>query len=219
MVRGDFGTDPILPRAFSLVETGALGAILVRVVGKGTKRLAEMRVSDALTVLGPLGNTFRTPAQSDPPILVAGGVGVAPLLFFAETLFQSGGVKPLFFYGGRTVKDILFKERISSVSDLVVTTEDGSLGEKGLVTTSVERVLGDRRGAEIYTCGPEPMMEALAEIAGRTDASLQVSLEQSMACGMGTCKGCAVHERGGRYKYVCSDGPVFDAREVFGGRP
>ena len=217
MVRGDFGTDPILPRAFSLVETGESAAILVRVVGKGTRRLAQMRVSDPLSVLAPLGNTFRMPSGSRQPVLVAGGVGVAPLIFFAETLFASG-FRPTFFYGGRSADDILFQERIARVSQLVVTTEDGSLGEKGLITSAVDRFLSENEAVEVYTCGPEPMMGALGAITQERRLPLQLSMEQSMACGVGTCKGCAVHDGNEEYKYVCSDGPVFDGEEIFGGR-
>lgn len=216
MVRGDFGTDPVLPRAFSLVETGEFGAILVRVVGKGTERLTGLRQGDSLNVLGPLGNTFRMPKLTQRPLLVAGGVGVAPLIFLADTLFAAG-MQPLFVYGGRTSNDILFKDRIASVSRLIVTTEDGSLGEKGLVTGPVERLMAENENTEIYTCGPEPMMAALYRLAEKADVPLQVSLEQAMACGMGTCKGCAVHDNQGTYQYVCSDGPVFDAKAVFGG--
>jgi dihydroorotate dehydrogenase electron transfer subunit len=216
MVRGEFGTDPVLPRAFSLVETGDTGAILLRVVGKGTRRLADMRVSDVLHVLAPLGNVFRAPTGSHRPVLVAGGVGVAPLIFFAETLAASG-TRPIFVYGGRTSTDILFQDRIAETSELMITTEDGSLGEKGLVTAPVARLLEGQRDVEMYTCGPEPMMAALFRIADASGATLQVSMEQSMACGMGTCKGCAVHGGGDQFEYVCSDGPVFDARQIFGG--
>jgi dihydroorotate dehydrogenase electron transfer subunit len=216
MVRGDFGTDPILPRAFSLVETGEHGAILVKVIGKGTRRLASLQVADTLKVLGPLGNTFDLPKGSRRPVLVAGGVGVAPLLYLAETLGASG-VKPVFVYGGRTAGDILFRERIASVSRLIVTTEDGSLGEKGRVTPALERVLADGEDFAVYACGPEPMMAALFGITRRAGVPLQVSLEQAMACGMGTCKGCAVHDGKGEFCYVCSDGPVFDAETIFGG--
>ncbi len=217
MVRGDFGTDPILPRAFSLVAVGESGAILVRAVGKATRRLAQLKPSDPLSVLAPLGNTFIRPLKSHRPILVAGGVGVAPLIFLAETLYSQGN-HPMFFYGGRTADDILFKDRISRVSELIVTTENGSAGEQGLVTEAVDSFLS-KEGSDvlIYTCGPEPMMAALNTIARKRRLPLQASLEQSMACGVGTCKGCAVHGINGGYNYVCSDGPVFRGEETFGG--
>ena len=216
MVRGDFGTDPILPRAFSLVEAGEVGAILVRAVGKATRLLAAMRRGDPLSFLGPLGNCFTMPHADARPILVAGGVGVAPLIFLAERLAEKGR-RPTFVYGGRTSDDLLFSKRIATSADLILTTEDGSLGERGLVTDPLAPLLEAGDTVSMYACGPEPMLEALAQMAGALHLSLEVALEQAMACGMGTCKGCAVHTTDGGFKYVCSDGPVFDAREVFGG--
>ncbi len=216
MVRGDWGSDPILPRAFSLVETGERGAILVRVVGKGTKLLAEMRPGDTLFVLGPLGRGFSAPLDGRHPVLVAGGVGVAPLLFLAEQLAASK-VRATFIYGGRTSRDLPLRSRIAAAADLLVTTEDGSLGEEGVVTAPLERVLAGTSHTQVFSCGPDPMLRAVALAADAADTPCEVALESPMACGMGTCKGCAVEAADGGFRYVCCDGPVFDALEIFGG--
>jgi dihydroorotate dehydrogenase electron transfer subunit len=217
MVRGDFGTDPLLPRAFSLVASGKAGAILVREVGKATRLLSAMRPGDVLNVLGPLGNRFSMPKGCGQPILVAGGVGVAPLIFLAERLAEKG-MRAAFLYGGRARSDLLLTDRIAESADLILTTEDGSVGEKGLVTGPLASLLEEREHVAVYACGPEPMLAALARMAAASKARLEVALEQAMACGMGTCKGCAVHAADGGFRYVCSDGPVFDARDVFGGQ-
>lgn len=216
MVRGEWGVDPILPRAFSLVEAGDKAAILVRIVGKGTKRLGEMRPGDALSVLGPKGRPFTHPKKDEQPILVAGGVGVAPLVFAAQSLSRLG-FESTFIYGGRTAQHLPLREEIEKSNHLILTTEDGSLGEKGLVTTPLERELQNGKKARILSCGPEPMLREIAAIASRFDVPCEVALESPMACGVGSCKGCAIPSAKGGFLYVCSDGPVFDAEEIYGG--
>jgi len=217
MIRGAWGAHPVLPRAFSLVEAGDRGAVLVREVGEGTRLLAAMRPGDPLTVLGPLGTSFRDPEGGRRPVLVAGGVGVAPLVFLAERLARRGA-RPLFLYGARTASELVLRDRIERAGELAVTTEDGSAGEAGLVTAPLARVLRDDPAAAIYSCGPHRMLEAVADAAREAGAPCQVALESPMACGMGTCKGCAVIAPDGGFRYVCTDGPVFDSAAVFGGR-
>ena len=216
MIRGDFGNDPILPRAFSLVEVGETGAVLVRDVGKATHLLVNLQVGDPLTVLGPLGNGFTLPDKGVHPVLVAGGVGVAPLIFLAETLYDRD-IAASFIYGGRTVKDILFQGRIAKNATLYLTTEDGSAGVEGRVTDILDRAVEGHEHIVLYACGPEPMLEAMARRAAQTGTAFEAALERAMACGVGTCKGCAVHGADNKFKYVCSDGPVFDARDIWGG--
>jgi dihydroorotate dehydrogenase electron transfer subunit len=216
MVRGEWGSHPMLPRAFSLVETGEEGAILIRVIGEGTRLLYDMKPGDPLWVLGPLGRGFDFKDKTLRPVLVAGGVGVAPLLFLAERL-ASEKQRPVFIYGARTYGDLALRERLSSVSDLVVTTEDGSSGEKGLATDALKRCLEDGTPSQIFACGPQAMLEAVAGAAGKARVRCEVALESPMACGTGVCKGCAIETAEGDYRYVCSDGPVFDAVEIYGG--
>jgi dihydroorotate dehydrogenase electron transfer subunit len=216
MVRGAWGAHPILPRAFSLVEAGDVGAVLVRDVGDATHRLVGMRPGDALSVLGPLGHGFAEPAQGASPVLVAGGVGVAPLVFMAEHLAAEGR-RPIALYGARTGNDLPLADRLAAAGDLRIATEDGAVGERGLVTALLAPLLGGGRGVHVFSCGPERMLEAVAKLCVAAGAPCQVALESPMACGMGTCKGCAVLAASGDYKYVCTDGPAFDAAEIYGG--
>lgn len=216
MVRGDFGTDPILPRAFSLVEASGEGAILVRAIGKATRRLIALRPGDKLSVLGPLGRGFNGPEHGRRPVLVAGGMGVAPLLFFAERL-AAGAEPPIFLYGARTGAEFNLLRRLDKASRLVLATEDGSRGQKGLVTDLLGQIVSDDGPLQLYACGPEAMLRAVSLAAGKSGIPCQIALESPMACGIGTCKGCAVEGHDGGYRYVCSDGPVFEAQEIFGG--
>jgi len=215
MVRGDWGVHPVLPRAFSLVESGAIGSILVKAIGEGTHRLAAMVEGEELVVFGPLGKGYRVDTAARRPVLVAGGVGVAPLLFLAREL-AAAGVRPLFLYGARTENDLPLADEIAQVAELVVTTENGARGEKGLVTAPLKAALASDDNATVYTCGPDGMLHAVADVAAAAGVPCQVALEAPMACGMGTCKGCAVMTTDGTYKYVCYDGPVFDAERIFG---
>ncbi|MDJ0762426.1 MAG: dihydroorotate dehydrogenase electron transfer subunit [Myxococcota bacterium] len=216
MVRGDWGTDPILPRAFSLVEVGEISAILVRVVGKATMKLAHMRVGDKLSVLGPMGRGFSLPKADRQPVLIGGGVGIAPLIFLAEQLWDQG-MRPICLYGARTQKDLVLLDRLSAASQVIAVTEDGSRGKTGMVTDYLDPILTKNSPVHLYSCGPYPMLRAVAEMAATVGAPCDVALESPMACGMGTCKGCAVPRPDGGYLYVCTDGPVFDAKEIFGG--
>lgn len=215
MVRGNWGCHPVLPRAFSLVECGEFGSILVKPVGDGTRLLAEMRSGDELVVFGPLGQGYQVNDDQRRPVLVAGGVGVAPLLFLAREL-SAGGVRPLFLYGARTEDDLPLADEIAEVAELLVTTENGVVGEQGLVTAPLQRMLAEQPQSIVYSCGPDGMLHAVADVAAAAGAPCQVALEAPMACGMGTCKGCAVMTTDGSYKYVCYDGPVFEADSIFG---
>ncbi len=220
MIRGSWGTDPVLPRAFSLVESGEYGSVLVRDVGKGTSLLCNMKEGDDLFVLGALGIPFTLPRKGEVSVLVAGGVGVAPLILLADTLKKVDD-PPFFVYGARAKDDLVLLDKIESLSNLTVATEDGSAGSKGLVTLVLEEILdkiyGAGKEAVVYSCGPHPMLNAVGKLAGTYNAVCEVALESPMACGMGTCKGCAIEDSSGNYRYVCTDGPVFEAKDVFGG--
>jgi dihydroorotate dehydrogenase electron transfer subunit len=215
MIRGDWGVHPVLPRAFSLVESGEVGSVLVKAIGPGSDLLAGMEEGDELTVFGPLGNGYKVDPDKT-PVLVAGGVGVAPLLFLAQEL-AAAGRKPIFLYGARTENDLPLSDEIAAVAELIVTTENGSVGEKGLITQPLKRVLAEHPDSHVYTCGPDGMLAAVAKVSAAATVPCQVALEAPMACGMGTCKGCAVMGTDGTYKYVCYEGPVFQAEEIYGG--
>jgi dihydroorotate dehydrogenase electron transfer subunit len=214
MIRGAWGANPVLPRAFSIVRAGEVGQVLVRDVGPGTSLLCNMHEGDTLNVLGPLGNGFIEP-KSARAVLVAGGVGVAPLVFLAERLAPRG-VPVTFVYGARTRNDLPLTDRIRASAELIVTTEDGSVGTRGLVTEPLADLLNDPE-CIVYSCGPNAMLEAVGRVAMDSGVECQVALESPMACGMGTCKGCAVVRPDGSFTYVCTDGPVFVAASIYGG--
>ncbi|MBI5585995.1 MAG: dihydroorotate dehydrogenase electron transfer subunit [Deltaproteobacteria bacterium] len=223
MIKPQGCAEPLLPRPISIhrVQSGVI-ELLVRVVGEGTRRITEMKAGEVLEVKGPLGRGF----QIDPgnvPLLVAGGMGAAPLLFLAEELFRAGGkekgMAPILFIGGRTKKELLaLKEFRQSGLKVLAATEDGSYGEKGLVTDRLKAYLETLpTEAIVYACGPTGMLKAVASLARQEELPCQVSLEEHMACGMGACLGCAVARRqegGPGYAKVCQDGPVFEAGEI-----
>ncbi len=212
MVRGaEWGDAPLLPRPMSYLTAGASPSILIKVVGEGTIRMARAEPGEPFTVLGPLGNTWRAPTPGRRPVLVAGGVGIAPLLFLAREL-HAAGHRPLAIYGGRSARDLPLDEELSDVAELVVTTEDGSRGLRGRVTDELIQRLD--QSMEVFTCGPDRMMAKVAELCAERDVPCEASLETPMACGYGVCLGCPVPLREGGYLYACTQGPCIDARRV-----
>ncbi|MBM4364198.1 MAG: dihydroorotate dehydrogenase electron transfer subunit [Deltaproteobacteria bacterium] len=195
----------------SYLSGGATPSVLIKVVGEGTTRMARAVPGEPFTLLGPLGNTFREPAAGRRPVLVAGGVGIAPLLFLARRLAESGRA-PLAFYGGRTARDLPLEDELAEVAEVHLATEDGSRGRRGRVTDLLAELLP--RDAEIFTCGPDRMMAAVAALAAERDVPCEVSLESPMACGYGVCLGCPVPTSAGGYLYACTEGPCVDARRI-----
>ena len=220
MVRGDWGRDPLLPRAISLLDARADGtaAILVRAVGRGTGLLARVAAGARLKVLGPLGTAFPVPEAGRLDLLVAGGCGIPPIYLQASRAVAAGLADRVdVFLGGRTAQDLPYAAAIERLGvRLHLTTDDGSRGLKGLVTTALERRLDEVGGRPtLMACGPDPMLHAVARLARVRDLPCHVSLEAAMACGLGACLGCAVPARSRPFLYVCKDGPVFDAAEVY----
>jgi dihydroorotate dehydrogenase electron transfer subunit len=245
-----------LRRPFSLAgrrdgSDGVKLEIIHRVVGVGTRWMSELKVGDGVDVLGPLGNRFRLPGDGEIPLLVGGGVGIPPMLYLAEKLPGRGGVA----FCGALSRDLLpltitndARPGADSIVPLgniaefarhdvsaVISTDDGSYGFRGFVTQALERYLdknfpaGGRKSPRpvIYTCGPEPMMKRVAEIAGAREIECQVAVERAMACGMGTCQSCCIRlrrdaKRDGQafagkdwiYKLACTDGPVFLGKDL-----
>jgi dihydroorotate dehydrogenase electron transfer subunit len=212
---GDPGWDPLLPRPFTFLRVRPPDVeILARVVGRGTALLASTKTGTLLQALGPLGQGFQAPASPETQALfVAGGVGVAPFLHFAETLKQ--GQRPVLLYGGRTRADIQLVDDFEAANMKVeLATEDGSFGTKGRVTVLLEKWVATRKNLHVYACGPTAMMEAVAKMC--RGIPCQVSLEANMGCGIGICRGCAVPLANGGYAEICVDGPVRDATEIWG---
>jgi dihydroorotate dehydrogenase electron transfer subunit len=203
--------------------------MLYEVVGTGTKLLSQEKAGGHLDVIGPLGNGFFLPRTTNDErrttILVAGGVGVAPLVALAENLAYSveriadrKKRKTHVLIGAKTKSHILCEKDFKKIGcEIKVSTEDGSKGKKGLITdvlTDFLRITHDARRMTIYACGPHPMLKAVARISSLMDVPCQVSLEEKMACGVGVCLGCPAKMKAGGYKMVCKDGPVFDAKEI-----
>jgi dihydroorotate dehydrogenase electron transfer subunit len=206
-----WGDAPLLPRPMSCLTGGTTPSILLRVVGKGTIRMARSEPGEQYCLLGPLGNPWRACSPGRRPLLVAGGVGVAPLLFLARVLTQQGK-QPICIYGGRSARDLPLDDELGESCELLITTNDGSRGTRGVVTDVMQRVLEPTM--EVYTCGPEPMLAKVAEVCTAHGVPCEVSLESPMACGFGVCLGCAVPTVDGGYVYGCTEGPCIDARRI-----
>lgn len=217
MIRVGSGIDPLLRRPFSIHRVMGSGQrefeLLFRVVGLGTRQLSRVNVGERLDVLTPLGKGFSLDCEK--PLLVGGGIGVAPLMFLAES-FLAKGVTPKLLLGGRSDRDLLCHDEFSCLSvPYEIATEDGSKGVEGFVTKLLIKELKKAgEGACVYTCGPTPMLQAVADICMKREVLCQVSLEAYMACGIGACLGCVVPGVSAPYLRVCIEGPVFDARDV-----
>ena len=187
--------------------------ILYKVVGRGTALLADASVGDRLRVVGPLGRPFPMPSAGEHVVVVGGGTGVASLYGLAAA--APNGVRQTIILGARSADDLMAREDFARTrAELLFTTEDGSLGEVGLATDPLARVLAEGDVASVYCCGPTPMMRACSELAAEHQVACVVSLENNMACGYGVCLGCAAPRPAGDYALVCCDGPVFDSREI-----
>ena len=185
--------------------------LLVAAVGDGSRRLQQLRSGDTLNCVLPLGNSFTLPEKPGAKVLlVGGGVGVAPLLYLGRKI-KAMGMQPTFLLGARTAKDVLEKPLFEEVGRVLITTEDGSEGEKGFVTN--HSVLASENFDLISTCGPKPMMMAVARYAYKNDIECEVSLENKMACGVGACL-CCVEKTVEGNKCVCKDGPVMNIKKL-----
>ncbi len=197
---------PFLPRAFSVLRAGA-GELqfLLEDVGPGTRRLGELRGGDGLLLVGPLGNGFAPPRDGRIPLLVGGGVGIAPLAVWQDEL------------GGEATALLGFRDEPHArgaglLRGAVIATDDGSIGHHGLVTELLEDELDARADdVEVYACGPPAMLEAVRGLCRDHEVPAQLALESGMACGFGACFGCVVPTVNG-YIRLCVDGPVLDAQ-------
>jgi dihydroorotate dehydrogenase electron transfer subunit len=202
---GGVHLDPLLPRPMSIFRAdGERVEFRFKVVGRGTQLLSELVEGTRIGVLGPLGNGYREPEGR--AVLVGGGTGIASLYGLAGQCSADARV----LLGGQTRRDVLALEEFRALPvELKVATDDGSCGHHGVVTELLELDVGD----EVFACGPAPMMRVVSERAREADLRCWVSLESNMACGFGICLGCVVETHGG-FRYVCTDGPVFDARSI-----
>lgn len=221
--------EPLLRRALAVYRTNHIDEVsfLYHVLGRGTEAISRLRNRDLVDALVPLGNAWPIPSipdQVDRAIVVAGGIGSASVLMLCEQL-RSSGVPSILLFGAANesvARGCGLDDLKEAASSLVVTTDDGSLGERGLVTQPLERVLKDSDGSRtiVYTCGPWVMMKRVSEISVMYRATCYASLESPMACGFGVCVGCvvAVEDKGERgyhsYKRVCVDGSIFPSEQI-----
>jgi dihydroorotate dehydrogenase electron transfer subunit len=225
MVKLGRGSTPLLRRPFSVFEVlredgRAAGlTLLSKRIGVTTQMLFDAVEGDVVSCLGPLGRPFNAVAPPAQAWMVAGGVGLAPFATLAEVL-RARGTSVSLFYGARTGRELFYLDwfRARGVR-LVLATEDGSVGDRGRVTVPLERELSVA-GADImiYACGPEPMLEAVAHLAGRYGRPSEVSVERVMGCGLGGCYSCVIPVRNGsgghHYVRSCLAGPVFDGADI-----
>lgn len=185
--------------------------LLVAAIGEGTRHLQRLKKGDILNCVLPLGNSFSLPVDTRKKVLlVGGGVGVAPLLYLGKKL-KSMGIEPSFLLGARTASDVLELPLFEQTGRVLITTEDGSEGEKGFVTN--HSVLSQEHFDLIATCGPKPMMMAVARYAYKNNIECEVSLENKMACGVGACL-CCVEKTVEGNKCVCKEGPVMNIKQL-----
>lgn len=184
--------------------------LLIQLVGNGTRQLSTLRNGDYLDIIYPLGNSFTLPFEGEKILLVGGGCGIAPLLFLAKTL-KKNGHSPDILLGFRNKDRIIEYEQYLEVGKVFLTTEDGSVGEKGFVTD--HSVLSDNVYRRVYCCGPEMMMRSVASWARKHDTICEVSIENLMACGIGVCLCCVVDTVKG-HLCTCIDGPVFNINDL-----
>jgi dihydroorotate dehydrogenase electron transfer subunit len=206
------GHDPLLRRPLSIHKVSEEGHIflLFAATGRGTRWLSGRHAGDALNLLGPLGRGFSLPPQPSRLLLVAGGRGIAPLLFLAERALSSGHRVTLLL-GAASGKQLYPPPLLPPEIDLTVVTEDGSRGEKGKVTDLLPAFLAE--ADQVFACGPLAMYQAIAAAEQGRGMPIQVSLEVRMGCGMGVCYGCTIKTRSG-LRQVCQDGPIFELGEI-----
>lgn len=220
--------DPFLSRpisiySYSMRKNGCTIELLYRVAGKGTSILAGLMEGSQVEISGPLGGSYVVDPTRKNFVLVAGGIGIAPLSLLAQQLCKTACCDPeamTFYLGAQSAEAIVGLDHLRKYCyNVIVCTDDGSLGKKSLVTAAFQKDIKKYEPADtaIYACGPKPMLRSLSVILGEK-YFCQVSLEERMACGVGACVGCAVavkDEQGGKaYKRVCADGPVFDLKDV-----
>ena len=185
--------------------------LLIACIGDGTRQLGTLAVGAKVNIILPLGNGFTMPESSDKKhLLVGGGVGVAPLMYLGRKIKEMGG-EPTFLLGARSKKDLLLIDEFKEIGRVFITTEDGTEGEKGFVTN--HSVLSSETFDMISTCGPKPMMMAVARFAVKAGIECEVSLENKMACGVGACL-CCVEDTLNGHVCVCKEGPVINIKKL-----
>ena len=205
--------ETFLRRPFGIADTNESEGQLTmyyRVMGKGTHALTALKRGDIVNCLGPLGHGFSLNVKR--PLLVGGGMGLAPLLFLAKRFHGEVDV----LMGGRNQKEMFWEKLFAPYArKIFIATDDGAIGTEGFTTDLLPDILLSKKYDCIYTCGPEVMMRGIAKIAAQHEIPCQVSLEKRMACGLGACLSCVCDTVNEERKKICKDGPVFWAQDVF----
>lgn len=205
----------IFPRPFSISQiTDEQLKLRYEAIGSQTKKMSDWSPGQEIQILGPLGNSFNISSQANSHILVGGGIGIAPLFFLRDKLYQED--KTIHFFSGAYTKE---KHYIKSdnKSKLYLATDDGSLGYQGTIVELLKREISAIPPPYmIYSCGPEPMLKNLKNYCAAQNIALQVSMEKIMGCGQGLCQGCAIESQDPDNKYllVCEDGPIFNSKDI-----
>jgi dihydroorotate dehydrogenase electron transfer subunit len=209
--------ERILRRPFSIYQADGAGvAVLYKAVGRGTEAMSAIRTGDEVDIIGPLGNGYPEADPAKTPVLVAGGYGNAALYILAQRMEKKG----IAFFGGRSAIDILLVKEFEALGwEVRPTTDDGSLGIKGLVTAAFDpwEAEQDAESLELFVCGPNPMLKAMGDRAIGCNFTAWLSLDKNMACGVGACLTCVIKrktEAGWEWARCCKDGPIFESREV-----
>jgi dihydroorotate dehydrogenase electron transfer subunit len=229
MVHEENRVEPLLARPLSVYgfrrqSDHAVLELLYRLTGRGTQLFSRMKPGDEMALIGPLGKGFAVHTGIGCVLFIAGGVGVAPLIFLLQDRSLKAETKkdkkPIFYFGARSAELLVGLEHLSGTCDLRLCTDDGSLGYHGPVTELLKRDIEgyDPEKAVLFACGPTPMIRSLGRVLRDHPIPCQVSIEERMACGVGACLGCAVAIRGPgekrEYVRVCKEGPVFDMSEI-----
>jgi dihydroorotate dehydrogenase electron transfer subunit len=208
---------PLLRRPFAVhnAEQNKILEVLYKIRGQGTSILSSKAKNDKLDIIGPLGHGFNIDSKSKEAFIIAGGMGIAPLLFLIKELVKKGK-KVISFIGSSCEDNILCYDEINKLQgELVLATEDGSKGKKGKVTEIFRDYLKNvkKKNGEIFAAGPKAMLEEISKLSYHFNIPAQLSLDEIIACGVGACLGCAVKTKKG-YKLACKDGPIFKADEI-----
>jgi len=212
--------DILLPRPFSIhnferEESFVFLDFLIKVVGKGTALLAKLPIRSPIRVLAPLGKGFPDPPSGYKIVIIAGGMGIAPLFPLLVRL-RAASPSVSFLYGTKSHDDLVCLPELLDVDNITlkITTEDGTKGEKGIVTKLLEHETDEAaEKTAMYACGPEPMLKAVADFAAERKILCWMSLERWMACGVGACLSCVAKTQEG-YKCTCKDGPIFASKDI-----
>jgi len=214
MISCDSGLERLLRRPISIHQAGTKSmAFLFAVAGAGTEWLAEKKAGDEIDLLGPMGNGFTISSKSHNLLLVAGGMGIAPLYFLTQSALKKD-IRVKLLVGARTACQICPETLMPEGCDIVITTEDGTAGMQGMVTALLPEYAD--WADQVFACGPLPLYKSMAKHY-RTqfkEKPVEISLEVRMGCGLGSCYACTVKTRQG-LKQVCKDGPVFNMNDIF----